>query len=48
MPTEKSRNKDKFENIAKELGCDESENALDKAIESLNLENEKKEPKKED
>ena len=28
----KRENKDKFENIAKELGCDESDDALDKAF----------------
>ncbi len=40
--------KDKFENIAKELECDESEDALDKAVEGLSLETEKdKEPETE-
>jgi|GEM_PF-2704820 len=36
-------NKDKFENIAKELECDESENALDKVMDKLDLETEKDE-----
>tara|TARA_R110002096_G_scaffold82336_4_gene191628 strand:+ start:1099 stop:1245 length:147 start_codon:yes stop_codon:yes gene_type:complete len=35
--TEKKNDKDKFENIAKELECDESDDALDKVIESLKV-----------
>ena len=31
-------NKDKFENIAKELECDDSEDALDKVMDKLDLE----------
>jgi len=34
--TEKDK-KDSFENIAKTLGCDESEDALDRAIDGLNV-----------
>lgn len=37
--------KDKFENIARELGCDESDDALDRAFEALEVkQDEKKEP----
>lgn len=34
----KNSDKDKFENIAKELECGESEDALDKAFDALTLE----------
>ncbi|CAA0112342.1 Uncharacterised protein [Halioglobus japonicus] len=40
MPDE---DKDKFENIAKELECDESEDALDKVMEGLKVKIEQKE-----
>ena len=43
-----TEDKDKFENIAKELGCDESDDALDRAVEDLNLESKKDEDQKEE
>ena len=42
MSKEKKSDKDKFKNIAKELGWDESADALDKIVEGLSLETEKK------
>lgn len=47
MSREKA-DRDKFENVAKDLGCDESEGALDKAIDKLNVQTDKEDPKKED
>lgn len=35
--------KDRFESVAKELECDESDDALDKAMKDLSLETEKDE-----
>jgi len=46
MPNQKD--KDKFENIAKELECDESEDALDKAVDKLNLDTEEEEGSEEE
>ena len=30
------KQQDRFENVAKDIGCDESEDALDKAFEKIN------------
>ncbi|WP_162931481.1 hypothetical protein [Teredinibacter turnerae] len=40
--------KDKFENVAKELGCDESEEALDRAFKKLDVKQEPADSKEED
>jgi len=47
MTTKDKEDKDKFENIAKELECDESDDALDKAMDDLSVkvEKEKEDPK---
>lgn len=47
MTREKS-DKDKFENIAKEIECDESEDALDKALGSLDVKTDKDDTPKEE
>lgn len=46
--TKKSEDKDSFENIARELECDESEDALDKAVSGLNLKPDKEQDSEEE
>tara|TARA_B100001540_G_scaffold317330_1_gene350044 strand:- start:376 stop:522 length:147 start_codon:yes stop_codon:yes gene_type:complete len=39
---------DKFEDVARDIECDESEDALDKALDSLNVKTDKEDAPKED